>query len=101
MSNILVPLDGSEKDERAIPAAAAFADLAGGDLRLIRVLDTPVDSLSPRARTMGVTDAALELRGSMEQSVRGVADRLIAAALYLQRAFQPCALDEELPFELP
>jgi nucleotide-binding universal stress UspA family protein len=78
MSNVLVPLDGSDKDERAIPAAAAFADLAGGDLRLIRVLDTPVDSLSPRARTMGVTDAALELRGDMEQSVRGIADRLIA-----------------------
>jgi nucleotide-binding universal stress UspA family protein len=78
MSNVLVPLDGSGKDERAIPAAAAFADLAGGDLRLIRVLDTPVESLSPRARTMGVMDAALELRGDMERSVRGVADRLIA-----------------------
>jgi nucleotide-binding universal stress UspA family protein len=78
MSNVLVPLDGSEKDERAIPAAAAFADLAGGDLRLVRVLDTPIDSLSPRARTMGVTDAALELRGDIERSVHGVADRLIA-----------------------
>jgi nucleotide-binding universal stress UspA family protein len=78
MSNVLVPLDGSDKDKRAIPAAAAFADLAGGDLRLIRVLDTPVESLSPRARTMGVTDAAVELRGDIEQSVRGIADRLIA-----------------------
>jgi nucleotide-binding universal stress UspA family protein len=78
MSNVLVPLDGSDKDERAIPAAAAFADLAGGDLRLIRVLDTPADSLSPRARTMGVTDAALELRGDIERTVRGIADRLIA-----------------------
>jgi nucleotide-binding universal stress UspA family protein len=78
MSNVLVPLDGSDKDERAIPAAAAFADLAGGDLRLIRVLDTPVDGLSHRARTMGVADAALELRGDMERSVRGIADRLIA-----------------------
>jgi nucleotide-binding universal stress UspA family protein len=78
MSNVLVPLDGSGKDERAIPAAAAFADLAGGDLRLIRVLDTPVESLSPRARTMGVADAAIQLRGDMERSVRGIADRLIA-----------------------
>ncbi len=78
MSNVLVPLDGSEKDERAIPAAAAFADLAGGDLRLIRVLDTPIDSLSPRARTMGVADAALEMRGDIERGVRGIADRLIA-----------------------
>jgi nucleotide-binding universal stress UspA family protein len=78
MSNVLVPLDGSDKDERAIPAAAAFADLVGGDLRLIRVLDTPVESLSPRARTMGVKDAALEIRDEMERSVRGIAERLIA-----------------------
>jgi nucleotide-binding universal stress UspA family protein len=78
MTNVLVPLDGSEKDQRAIPAAAAFADLAGGDLRLIRVLDTPIDSLPPRARTMGVADAALEMRGDIERSVRGIADRLIA-----------------------
>jgi nucleotide-binding universal stress UspA family protein len=78
MSNVLVPLDGSDKDERAIPAAAAFADLAGSDLRLIRVLDTSVDSLSTRARTLGVKDAALELRGDMERGVRGIADRLIA-----------------------
>jgi nucleotide-binding universal stress UspA family protein len=78
MSNVLVPLDGSEKDERVIPAAEAFADLAGADLRLIRVLDTPIESLSPRARAMGVTDAAVAIRGDMERSVRGVADRLIA-----------------------
>lgn len=78
MTNVLVPLDGSEKDERAIPAAAAFADLAGGDLRLIRVLDTPIESLSPRAHTLGVADAAVQIRGDMERSVRGIADRLIA-----------------------
>jgi nucleotide-binding universal stress UspA family protein len=78
VSNVLVPLDGSEKDERAIPAAAAFADLAGGDLRLIRVLDTPIDSLAPRAQTMGTADLALEIRGDMERSVRGIADRIIA-----------------------
>lgn len=78
MSNVLVPLDGSDKDERAIPAAAAFADLAGSDLRLISVFDTPVESLSTRAGTMGVKDAALEVRGDLERNVRGIADRLIA-----------------------
>jgi nucleotide-binding universal stress UspA family protein len=78
VSTVLVPLDGSDKDQRAIPAAAAFADLAGSDLRLIRVLDTPIDSLSSRARTMGVVDAAREVRGDMEHSVRGIADRIIA-----------------------
>jgi nucleotide-binding universal stress UspA family protein len=42
------------------------------------VLNTPVNSLSPRAQTLGVTDAARQLRSDMEQSVRGVADRLMA-----------------------
>lgn len=78
MTNVLVPLDGSDKDERAIPAAAAFADLGGGDLRLIRVLDTPIERLPPRAHAMGVTDAAVGIRADMERSVRGIADRLIA-----------------------
>src|SRR5918992_1601824 len=78
MSNVLVPLGGSDKDERAIPAATAFADLAGGDLRLIRVFDTPVESLSTRAQTMGVKDAAVDLRSDMERGVRGIADRLVA-----------------------
>jgi nucleotide-binding universal stress UspA family protein len=77
-TTVLVPLDGSDKDERALPAAAALADLADGDLHLIRVLDTPVDSLSPRGRTLGVADAAREIRSDMEQSVRGIADRLMA-----------------------
>jgi nucleotide-binding universal stress UspA family protein len=75
-TTVLVPLDGSDKDERALPAAAAFAELAGGDLHLIRVLDTPVGSLSPRAMTMGALDAVREIRRDMEQSVRGIADRL-------------------------
>src|SRR3712207_7560516 len=77
-TTVLLPLDGSDKDERAIPVAAALADIAGGDLHIIRVLDTPIDSLSPRARTMGVVDAALEIRGDVERSVRGIADRLVA-----------------------
>lgn len=77
-TTVLLPLDGSDKDERAIPVAAALADLAGGDLHVIRVLDTPIDSLAPRARTMGVLDAARETRSDMERAVRGVADRLTA-----------------------
>ena len=77
-TSVLVPLDGSEKDERAFPAAAAVADLTGGDLRLIRVFDTPTDNLSARAGRMGVLDAAREIRTDMERSVRGRAERLSA-----------------------
>jgi len=58
--HVLVPLDGSDKDERALTAAAAMAELTGADIQLIRVLDVPISSLSERARTMGVLDAARE-----------------------------------------
>ena len=77
-NTVLVPLDGSEKDERALPAAAALADLAGGTLHLIRVLDVPVDRLSARARRYGVADAAREMRRELERKVERVADRLVA-----------------------
>lgn len=75
-TTVLVPLDGSDKDERVLPTAAALADLAGGDLHLIRVLDISIESLSPRAVTMGALDAAREQRREMEQSLKGFADRL-------------------------
>src|SRR5687767_11031539 len=75
-TTVLVPLDGSEKDARVLPAAAALAELAGGDFHLIHVLDIPIESLSERAMTLGALDAAREIRLEMEHSVKGSADRL-------------------------
>ena len=77
-STVLVPLDGSEKDQTTIPAAEAVAELAGDDLHLIRVFDTPVGPLSARAEPFGVADAARELRDDLERSVQGAADRVVA-----------------------
>jgi nucleotide-binding universal stress UspA family protein len=74
-----VPLDGSDKDQRVIPAAAALADLAGADFHLIRVLEMPAEVLSPRARTMGAADARREQRRETEEGMRAVAARLVAA----------------------
>lgn len=37
---VLVPLDGSEKDARALPVAAALAELSGAAIRLVRVIAT-------------------------------------------------------------
>ena len=51
---------------RAIPVAAAFADLAHTDLRLVRVFDTPVEHLSPRAGPLGAKDAAVGLKAKLE-----------------------------------
>ena len=75
---VLVPVDGSDKDRRVIPAAAALADLADADLHVIRVLDVEREHLTPRARTMGAADAVAEMRREVQQSVAAVADRLTA-----------------------
>jgi nucleotide-binding universal stress UspA family protein len=77
---VLVPLEGSEKDERAIPAAAAIAGLTDGKLHVIRVLQPPDDTIVQRARTIGVPDVLHEQREKAELSVRGTADRLAAVS---------------------
>ena len=42
---ILVPLDGSEESEKALPAAQALlAEVAGGEILVLRVLDIPTSS---------------------------------------------------------
>jgi nucleotide-binding universal stress UspA family protein len=75
-AQVLVPLDGTDKDERAVTAAVAAADLTGNGVRLIRVLDTPIASLSPRAATMGVLEAAKDQRASMQRSLDAGVERL-------------------------
>jgi nucleotide-binding universal stress UspA family protein len=77
-TTVLVPLDGSDKDERALPAAAALADLTDGALHLIRVLEPPDKTLVPRAEALGIPDVMHDERETMEWSVRGTADRLAA-----------------------
>jgi nucleotide-binding universal stress UspA family protein len=77
-TTVLVPLDGTDKDERALPAAAALADLTDGALHLIRVLEPPDRTLVPRAEALGVPDVMREEREVMEERVRSTADRLAA-----------------------
>jgi nucleotide-binding universal stress UspA family protein len=77
-TSVLVPLDGSDKDERALGAAAAVAHLAGGDVHLIRVLDTPVESLSSRARSFALAERVRHTRRDLERNLQGIANRLTA-----------------------
>jgi len=72
-STVLLALDGSDKDARAIPVAAAFAELAKAGVRVVRVFDTPVESLSARAGRLGVSRAAHDLRESAVTGVRAAA----------------------------
>jgi nucleotide-binding universal stress UspA family protein len=67
---ILLPIDGSDKDERALAVAAAFAELANATIRIVRVFESPVQSLSPRASPLGVVDAAHSVRADIVSSLR-------------------------------
>ena len=75
---VMVALDGSEKDARALAVAAALAELAGTGLHLLRVFDTPVEGLSGRAGALGVAEAVGELRDAMRRALAGTADELAA-----------------------
>jgi nucleotide-binding universal stress UspA family protein len=48
---ILVPLDGSERAERAISAAAHLAKASGGSITLLRVVASPIDFTSQTAES--------------------------------------------------
>lgn len=72
-ATVLLTLDGSDKDDRAIPVAAAIAELANAGVRVVRVFDTPIESLSARAGWLGVTQAAHDLRDDAVSGVRAAA----------------------------
>jgi nucleotide-binding universal stress UspA family protein len=76
---VMVSLDGSEKDARALAVGAALAELAGTGLHLVRVFDTPVEGLSVRAGALGAVGAAGELRDDLRRALAGTADDLVAS----------------------
>lgn len=75
---VVVPLDGSEKDERALPVAVSLANLADAPLHLVRVVEAPASTSAARARALGVANAVAELRDSTRRDLAGVAERLAA-----------------------
>jgi nucleotide-binding universal stress UspA family protein len=46
-TTVLVPLDGSDKDERALSIATALAHLVDGAVHLVRVVDVAIDPPDP------------------------------------------------------
>ena len=64
-TTILVPLDGSTKDERAAPVALRFAHLAGAALHVVRVIDSAGDSAAERS----VSEAVDQLRRRAQRPV--------------------------------
>jgi nucleotide-binding universal stress UspA family protein len=82
---ILVPLDGSERAERALPIAARLARASGGSIFLVRVLSTEPASLPTATnkpiliQTIGEADRALA-----ESYLEGVAGSDLLSGLSVQ-----------------
>ena len=68
---VLVPLDGSDKDARALAVAVDFAHVADAALHLVRVLD-PLAGGAPSAPTQS--------RSAVERGLREAAEHLITAS---------------------
>jgi nucleotide-binding universal stress UspA family protein len=56
---VIVSLDGTEKDARAVAVAKAIANLADADLRVVRVIEVPSNRLLALAGGIGVDPAAV------------------------------------------
>jgi nucleotide-binding universal stress UspA family protein len=75
---IMVPLDGSEKDPRALAVAAALADLSGADLHLVRVIDALPESVPARSEFRAPEEAAVTGRRDVERQITDTAARVAA-----------------------
>ena len=73
---ILLSLDGSEKDQRALQVTDGFAELTGGDVHLVRVLAVPATKTSFGMALLGLTAGREDLRANLERGLRETAERL-------------------------
>src|SRR5689334_16633743 len=75
---VMVSLDGTEKDARALSVAAAIADLAGGDIHLAHVIEAPPRRQSAEAGFLGLDEDAVSGRRAAETRVVETATRVSA-----------------------
>ena len=59
-THILVPLDGSERAESAIPVAARIARATGGSVELLRVVSYPLDSGTYLMQPVGLSEETMD-----------------------------------------
>ena len=74
---ILVPLDGTEGAERAIPVAARIARATGGAIVFLRVVMAPADRGTYAAGARGTIAAQPEARAS-DKELADAASYLVA-----------------------
>jgi nucleotide-binding universal stress UspA family protein len=77
---VIVALDGSDKEPRALPVAVALADLAEGGIHLVRVIRAASERMAAQAALLAVDQAAMLGRPDAEQQVAETARRLTVAA---------------------
>lgn len=78
---LLVPLDGSDKDARALQVADAFARLLGGDIHIVRLLEAPATKVSAGLAILGaVPEPAPAAQADIERQLRERVDQLSASA---------------------
>lgn len=76
---ITVPLDGSEKDARALAVADAVAGLSDADLELVRVVKPPSQRLAAQSELLGLDAAAVTGRHDVEQQLTEAAAGVASA----------------------
>lgn len=64
---VLLTLDGSDKDERALAVAAALVELADGSARVLRVFDAGHESRTDTENS--VRDASARLRAQVDRDI--------------------------------
>lgn len=79
---VMVPLDGSEKDARAIAVAAALADLSGSELHLVRVIDPPPEPAAAEPDLIVSRERAAASRLEVESRLADLADRVATDTLH-------------------
>ncbi|HEX8032332.1 MAG TPA: universal stress protein [Ktedonobacterales bacterium] len=68
--HILVPVDQSQRAERAIPVAARLARATGGEITLLHVLVTPLDYATPLAPSTYAVQSYEDLQKEAEEYLR-------------------------------
>ena len=75
-AEVMIALDGSEKEARAMPVATALAELSGAAIHLVRVIHAPSDRITAQAELLGVDQAAMIARPEVERRMDEIARRL-------------------------
>ena len=79
-NEVMVALDGSEKEARAVAVGLATAKLACASIHLVQILRAPSNRVAGQAELLGVDQAALVGRPEAEDRVGTLARRLAGEA---------------------